>query len=226
MLDDRDNLFARRNPVHALPRLLPGMMLLWRQYVAARDTGDDPWEFTVTGAALYEAGMTREDLRWLIEGRYVDYATLAYPPPANGLTGRSMNGYSAHAYVLTEQGAALMCQITALVEQVGATRLRLDAPDAAPAAKPHWDPVRRELRYRGVVVKHFRKPAPNQELILAAFQESGWPQRIDDPLPPAGEIVPAVRLHDTLGRLNRTLQAPIIHFGSDGTGQGVYWRPM
>jgi hypothetical protein len=92
-------------------------------------------------------------------------------------------------------------------------------------AKPHWDAQRRELRYRGLVVKRFHKPAPNQELILTSFQELGWPQRIDDPLPPQGEIVPSIRLHDTLGRLNRTLQKPLLHFGSDGTGQGVVWKP-
>jgi hypothetical protein len=74
------------------------------------------------------------------------------------------------------------------------------------------------------VVKQFNKPAPNQELILATFEELGWPQRIDDPLPPQGEIVPSVRLHDTLGRLNRTLQNPVLHFGSDGAGRGVVWR--
>jgi hypothetical protein len=34
------------------------------------------------------------------------------------------------------------------------------------------------------VVKEFKLPAPNQETILTAFQEEGWPPRIDDPLPP------------------------------------------
>src|SRR5947207_475841 len=34
-----------------------------------------------------------------------------------------------------------------------------------------------------LLVKHFRRPAPNQYLILDVFQEENWPERIDDPLP-------------------------------------------
>ena len=47
---------------------------------------------------------------------------------------------------------------------------------------PDWDATRRELRYRGQVVKRYRVPAKNQSLVLTAFQEEGWPGYIDDPL--------------------------------------------
>ena len=40
------------------------------------------------------------------------------------------------------------------------------------------------------VVKQFRVPAGNQELILAAFEEMGWPPHIDDPLPPVHDLDP------------------------------------
>lgn len=94
-----------------------------------------------------------------------------------------------------------------------------------PPAIPRWDPLKREFSYGGKLLKRFRRSAPNQERLLAAFEESGWPQRIDDPLPVDAEIVPAQRLHDTIKQLNRTLVEPLLHFHGDGTGRGVCWRP-
>ena len=36
----------------------------------------------------------------------------------------------------------------------------------------------------GRIVNRYRVPSPNQEAIRAAFQEKGWPHRIDNPLSP------------------------------------------
>jgi hypothetical protein len=52
------------------------------------------------------------------------------------------------------------------------------------------------------VVKEYRQPAGNQEVILAALEEKGWPARIDDPLPPARGQDPKVRLRATVKALN------------------------
>jgi hypothetical protein len=90
--------------------------------------------------------------------------------------------------------------------------------------KPHWDTDRGELCYRGVVVKKFRQPAPNARTVLSAFQEQGWPPRIDDPLPQGrGSVVPRQRLADTLRILNSNLAG--LSFALDGTGEGVIWTP-
>ncbi len=89
---------------------------------------------------------------------------------------------------------------------------------------PHWDEQRRILRVGQHAVKHFRRPSPNQEAILAAFEEEGWPRRIDDPLPPHGEQPTKCRLHDTIKWLNRHHQPRLIRFFGDGTGEGVYWE--
>jgi hypothetical protein len=88
---------------------------------------------------------------------------------------------------------------------------------------PKWDRDRQELRLGDVVVKQFKVPAVNQERILAAFEEEGWPVRIDDPLPPATDQDPKARLHDTIVSLNRNQKHPLIRFYGDGTGQGVRW---
>jgi hypothetical protein len=44
---------------------------------------------------------------------------------------------------------------------------------------PEFDRERRELRVGDVVVKQFRQPAPDQERIILAFQEAGWPARMN-----------------------------------------------
>jgi hypothetical protein len=59
---------------------------------------------------------------------------------------------------------------------------------------------------------------------LSAFQEDGWPHRIDDPLPPLDDIEPKCRLHDSIKRLNRHHKDRVIRFRGDGTGEGVCWE--
>src|SRR5205807_1210480 len=102
------------------------------------------------------------------------------------------------------------------------------SPDGDPPAvrSPLWDPALRELRWEGLLVKRFRLPAPNQEAILAAFEEDGWPARIDDPLPRDGRCDPHDRLHETLKGLNRNQRHRLIQFGGDGTGMGAIWTPL
>ncbi|WP_164100498.1 hypothetical protein [Candidatus Laterigemmans baculatus] len=92
-------------------------------------------------------------------------------------------------------------------------------------APPCWDRDRQELRMGTLVVKQFKVPAPNQEMVIAVFQEEGWPPRIDDPLPPRTDLDPKRRLHDTINSLNRNQKTPLIRFLGDGSGQGVRWEP-
>ncbi len=66
----------------------------------------------------------------------------------------------------------------------------------------------------------------NQALILTAFQEEGWPQYIDDPLPPAGEQDPKHRLQATVKSLNRNQQAAVIRFHGNGNGLQVFWEAV
>jgi hypothetical protein len=86
--------------------------------------------------------------------------------------------------------------------------------------------MRRELCLNGEVVKRFRVPAQNQELILGAFEEERWPEHIDDPLPVSGDIDPRTRLHDAINRLNGCQTNRLLRFLGNGTGTGVCWRPV
>lgn len=102
--------------------------------------------------------------------------------------------------------------------------------EAEPQAWPRWEEETRRLWLGDRVLREFRQPAPNQTLLLAAFQESEWrEQRIDDPLPPqAGESAAEakVRLQQTIKNLNRLLPEGSIRFRGDGTGQGVFWEHL
>ena len=61
-------------------------------------------------------------------------------------------------------------------------------------------------------------------MILAAFQEEGWPRSIDDPLPPKSGISCEQRLRDTIRHLNQHQANRLIVFAGDGTGERVLWR--
>lgn len=87
------------------------------------------------------------------------------------------------------------------------------------STKPQYDGDRRELRIGRKVVKRFRRPAPNQEVVLKAFQEEGWPTRIDDPTPNG-------RLRETLRALNEKQKEGHVRFEADGTGKGIVWVPI
>jgi hypothetical protein len=89
---------------------------------------------------------------------------------------------------------------------------------------PRWDPARRELIVDGQLVKRFRVPAPNQEAVLAAFEEEGWPSRVFDPLSPKDDVEPKRRLQETIKALNCSRLARVIRFCGDGTGQGILWE--
>lgn len=90
--------------------------------------------------------------------------------------------------------------------------------------RPRWNSIRRELQVGYTVVKRFRTKAANQERVLMAFEEEGWPPRIDDPLSPSPNVQAKRRLHDTIKCLNRGQQFKLIWFRGDGTGEGILWE--
>ena len=90
--------------------------------------------------------------------------------------------------------------------------------------KPVWEARSRELRVGEWLVKRFRVPAGNQELVLSAFEEEGWPAYIDDPLPMKAEIVPKQRLRNVIARLNGRQLVRLLRFHGNGNGEGVGWQ--
>jgi hypothetical protein len=92
------------------------------------------------------------------------------------------------------------------------------------AVVPNWDSGSRTFLVGERLIKRFRVPSPNQEAVLDAFQEEGWPASIVDPLPPVGDQQPKSRLRDTIKCLNNNQVATLIRFRGDGTGQRVLWE--
>jgi hypothetical protein len=76
----------------------------------------------------------------------------------------------------------------------------------------------------GRTVKQYRVPSPNQEAILTAFAEEGWPSAIDDPLPPHPEQDPKHRLRKTVEGLNANQVQPLLRFRGDGSGRRILWE--
>lgn len=89
---------------------------------------------------------------------------------------------------------------------------------------PEWNLEARTLHFQDRVVKRFKWRATNQEAILNAFHEEGWPRRIDDPLPPQLDQDAKRRLSDTIKGLNKKQANSLIRFHGDGTGEGVTWE--
>jgi hypothetical protein len=113
-----------------------------------------------------------------------------------------------------------------MLTEIGADVARLleSGECSHPRKVPHYDRVRRELWLGTQLIKRFRQPAPDQETILSAFQELGWPPRIDDPLPRRpGRQSQKLRLRDAIKRLNHHQHLPLIRFRGGGRGKGIFW---
>ena len=125
--------------------------------------------------------------------------------------------------MLTDDGVA---KSRTIIEE--RSRLATDPSEGGgtvePSPLPHWDGETRELRLDGQIVKQFKWQAVNQEIVLGAFQEDGWPPVIDDPIPPKPEQDTKRRLQDTIKSLNRNQAHPVIKFHGNGSGEGIRWE--
>lgn len=189
----------------------------------------DVWALAVELSSLLSSGCTPTQLRLLIGAGYLDHAADVTKP--TNMT-RSFEPESPMkfgpqtCFVLTEAGIKLL-QSTPLPSPQEDHGKPTGTPSANGQAKqrpnPIWDAETRELRVEGQVLKRFRRPAPILELVLASFQEMGWPAHLDDPMSPVHEIVPEERLRDTVRRLNACQEPHRICFESDGLGAGIRW---
>jgi hypothetical protein len=200
--------------------------MLQRAYEVAGTENAHIWDYAIEARALRAAGVTDTDLRWLISKGYVEHKVETTNTAAlqrSFLVVNSLAFFPRTCFVLTEAG--LQVALTTAVpsspfDGSGSNGVR----PVSPVLVPHWDAELRTLSLNGQIVKAFRREAPNQEMILNAFQESSWTRRIDDPLPPEREIDSRVRLHDAIKSLNRNHITPLLRFRGDGSGKGVCWE--
>ena len=205
------------------------LALLLDAFEYAEQTNGDRWEFAVEIHELHEAGLTKNDLRFLVRQQFVEHATEV---TILGHDGRQFQ--STGDLTFTER-TCIVLTISGVVAAIESCKGRSEKNAKSSlvvralaewntASTPAWDPERRVLSLDGRIVKHFKWPAVNQEAILAAFEEERWCSRIDDPLPPQPGQDPKRRLSDTIKCLNRKQASLLIHFRGDGTGEGVVWE--
>lgn len=210
-------------------RLMAALDWLKQGYDYARELGQDDWSFAVEIQLLRSEHLTDNDLRWLVCRGLVEHAgevtALGDDARSFRATGR-LRFCRKSCFVLTEAGADYYRATYGADEAESWTSPAPPPAQAAAGSCPCWDADRQELRFAGRVVKQFKVPAPNQEMILATFQEEAWPHRVDDPLPPLADTDPKRRLHDTINSLNRSQKQPLLRFLGDGSGQGVRWEPV
>ncbi len=200
-------------------------------YEYAQDTNRDLWEFPVEFDTLRSAGLSRNDLHWLVCKGYVQHA----PETANDqiddpsvLSHDKLRFTEKSRLILTAAGVSfarqLCANLTSAAQQDGSGTERHLINSAGASLEPSWDSERRVLSIDGQVVKQFKQRSPNQEKILSAFHEENWPARIDDPLPQQPQKDPKRRLNDTIKSLNRNQCNELIVFQGDGSGEGIIWQ--
>jgi len=225
-----DALLRTPGMVETLARLLEAKRF-------ADDVDADVWDFAVELPELRAAGTTTSEFRWLARKGLVLFARETTLPGDPTRSFRPLAGVTfprRSCCVITSSGAEAAAGLLgdrltnpSRIESVATPR---DIPRLQPISvqrpSPHWDADLQELRVNGLIVKQFKVPAPNQEMVLAAFEEDGWPTRIDDPLPPQPDQDPKRRLHDTIVSLNRSHKHRLMRFLGDGSGEGVRWAPI
>lgn len=184
-------------------RVTPVAWKLWCSCKRGQLQSSDPWAFALPAEGLIAAGLTNEDLSWLTVNNYLK---VRHAKRRNRKWRRRRD--ESRLVVLTASGAGIIEQL------------------CLHTVKPQWDPDRRELTVEGDLIKVFRQPSETQEIVLTAFQEDGWINQIDDPLPRvngSGDHVAKARLRKTVEHLNRAQRLPILFFSVAGNTQNARW---
>ena len=105
-----------------------------------------------------------------------------------------------------------------LLRQIG----EAPVPESHNSRLPVWKRDVSELWFDGELIKKIRRPtqARNQIPVLTAFQELGWPSRIDSPLSKTCRLGDVVRF---LNKKRPKVRLERIQFERDGTGEGIRW---
>ena len=203
------------------------LQVLQRALQSATDHQRDPWDFSIEISELTNLGIGKHQLRVMVCQGVISHKR------ETTVTGQNYRSFDPEQDVVLSERSCFVISETGM-HQLESTVSRKEplmrkphfktkdlAVNDSPNGAPVWDQKRRELRLGDVIVKRFKWPAGNQEQVLQAFQEEGWPAKIDDPLPPHPNICPKRRLHDTIKCLNRRQINGSLKFRGDGTGQGV-----
>ena len=206
------------------------LRLLYEAHCFAEQHDGSAWDFAEEITSLRQLGMMNSDLRWLVCIGHVEHGheiTKIGEEHRKFQSDKGLHFSKDTCFVLTDLGASHVrgFLIEPAQDQVQQIEAGLAAAiDSYDPLKPSWNRDLQELRLGNTIVKRFKVPAPNQEMILAVFHEEKWPAYIDDPLPPHPDFDPKRRLRDTINSLNRNQKNKLIHFRGNGSGDGVRWE--
>ncbi|WP_145086538.1 hypothetical protein [Anatilimnocola aggregata] len=208
-------------------QILDALSHLIRARDYADDLDEDVWRFALEWRSLRVGGLEASDVRWLFAKQLIELKREI------SLPGAFVRTFIPHdvvrltrdtALILTDAGVTFCRSVLGCANDNPTKPIHCRAPSPANASpvKPTWNKDRKELAFAGQVVKLFRKPAINQELILTAFEEEGWPDFILDPLPQSGEVDRRDRLQSSIKSLNRHQSNHLIRFRGNG-GNRIFW---
>jgi hypothetical protein len=201
------------------PALGNALTLLQNARNAAIELKLDPWEFAVGLPMLVTVGLSVMDVRQLLADGLAECRPELTPSDSgqrsfDAVADRPLTGRSC--FVLTPAGERY------LLSRNGHSAVG----EATDRMIPRWDRETRQLWFAGRLVKVYCRPAESQETILMAFEEDGWPARIDDPLPRVPGVHSIDRLHEAVRRLNRSQLSRLLLFRRDGSGTGITWKRL
>lgn len=229
--NDRDqNEQSNPNPGNDVDGLLhqlvetPAIADLFRQMKEATEMAQrfnrDRWDFSIELQQLLDLGTPTHVVRMLVCDGWLEHQREV--PSEEGrkfVAASDVSLQNGSCFVLTDKGFSVANTIDLIENKT--TNATAKEFNKSPTG-PSWDSELREFWVGEQVIKRFRWRAANQERVLEAFAEKGWPSRIDDPLARDEKICPKQRLHDTIKCLNRKhLSEGLVRFKGDGTGKGV-----
>ena len=207
---------------------IPAVVALSLSLLTAKAVGKDRWDFAFSGAELLRLGLNPATLQRLVRRGFVKRRDPGEATAAGMGNRLRVEPVARDRFIATDAAVAVATHTVDSIRAIIACCARrvLDRGARARSAQtPRWDDVRRELWYGRILVKRFRRSAPNQELILRAFEQCGRPHRIDDPLCHSDVVDSVEGLHDAIKSLNRSRsKRRVLRFGGDGTGRGVCWH--
>jgi hypothetical protein len=205
--------------------LIEGLLLLWKAFNKAQQQQPPLEVLAIPLLVLVQAGLPEEELARLVVAGVIAWRDGQVPR----LGGRRGRRQTAAGYVLTSGGA------TAVIIALRTNRTAADLAESGfgelqvlvvPTERPVWDGAMRQLWWRSRLVKQFRHDASNQRLIFMAFEEQGWPARIDDPLPHIARLNRKDRLREAVKSLNRGQKPLVLRFHTDGASEGIRWEAV
>lgn len=198
-----DEPYLRRKLIEAAPELWPDDFL---------DPVRDEWAYSKVMRLLH-----RDIQQQLLRNRRLPDAGCEHGSP-----GDCDEEGSPQAHRLVSPFAAETVEAAVIVPsngtEVGPTARQNPATETV---RPRWDSECGELRYQGDVIRRVRSRSVARSIVrvLDAFEEDGWPRRIDNPV---GND--KIKIHETIKSLNDGLTR--IRFHGDGVGEGIIWRPF